>query len=113
MIRRPPRSTLFPYTTLFRSQFPDVVGVVISDDETTPKESVLAGTVGHRREEITGRIPDELDDGFTILVEPPERLSPLGERRASALCRPVALWKGRLLVRRADHVVEHVLLRQA
>src|ERR1041385_9288204 len=25
MIRRPPRSTLFPYTTLFRSQFPDIV----------------------------------------------------------------------------------------
>src|SRR5216683_8012278 len=25
MIRRPPRSTLFPYTTLFRSQQPDVV----------------------------------------------------------------------------------------
>src|SRR5256885_9999240 len=24
MIRRPPRSTLFPYTTLFRSQIPDV-----------------------------------------------------------------------------------------
>src|SRR3712207_9367863 len=23
MIRRPPRSTLFPYTTLFRSNFPD------------------------------------------------------------------------------------------
>src|SRR3712207_8872361 len=27
MIRRPPRSTLFPYTTLFRSQLVDVVGV--------------------------------------------------------------------------------------
>src|SRR2546422_6884474 len=25
MIRRPPRSTLFPYTTLFRSHRPDVV----------------------------------------------------------------------------------------
>src|SRR3989442_11012547 len=25
MIRRPPRSTLFPYTTLFRSQLPAVV----------------------------------------------------------------------------------------
>src|SRR3712207_6945000 len=24
MIRRPPRSTLFPYTTLFRSRLPDV-----------------------------------------------------------------------------------------
>src|SRR2546430_13075714 len=26
MIRRPPRSTLFPYTTLFRSQRPDSAG---------------------------------------------------------------------------------------
>src|SRR3712207_8058831 len=25
MIRRPPRSTLFPYTTLFRSSYPDYV----------------------------------------------------------------------------------------
>src|SRR2546430_12393941 len=25
MIRRPPRSTLFPYTTLFRSGFPELV----------------------------------------------------------------------------------------
>src|SRR5256885_11901916 len=24
MIRRPPRSTLFPYTTLFRSEYPDL-----------------------------------------------------------------------------------------
>src|SRR5256885_12650502 len=28
MIRRPPRSTLFPYTTLFRSQ-PHAIGVVL------------------------------------------------------------------------------------
>src|SRR3712207_7218510 len=28
MIRRPPRSTLFPYTTLFRSVGPDVVALV-------------------------------------------------------------------------------------
>src|SRR2546426_3458666 len=28
MIRRPPRSTLFPYTTLFRSRREDVVDVV-------------------------------------------------------------------------------------
>src|SRR3989454_12847585 len=26
MIRRPPRSTLFPYTTLFRSREPEVMG---------------------------------------------------------------------------------------
>src|SRR5471032_3561884 len=28
MIRRPPRSTLFPYTTLFRSRFNQPVGIV-------------------------------------------------------------------------------------
>src|SRR2546425_3634730 len=59
-------------------QFPDVVGVVISDDQATPKEGVLAGTVGHGREEIARRIPDELGDGFQILVELRERLPPLG-----------------------------------
>src|SRR3712207_7178904 len=28
MIRRPPRSTLFPYTTLFRSHMPTVLGSI-------------------------------------------------------------------------------------
>src|SRR3712207_7320269 len=32
MIRRPPRSTLFPYTTLFRSDVPDVRVVVVVRD---------------------------------------------------------------------------------
>src|SRR5256885_3072136 len=30
MIRRPPRSTLFPYTTLFRSQRPDLLAVGVA-----------------------------------------------------------------------------------
>src|SRR3989454_12746917 len=30
MIRRPPRSTLFPYTTLFRSNLVDIAGGVVS-----------------------------------------------------------------------------------
>src|SRR3712207_8644113 len=29
MIRRPPRSTLFPYTTLFRSLYPAALGVLV------------------------------------------------------------------------------------
>src|SRR5258708_29768826 len=30
MIRRPPRSTLFPYTTLFRSQIVDLAAIISS-----------------------------------------------------------------------------------
>src|SRR5258706_2094816 len=36
MIRRPPRSTLFPYTTLFRSVFCCMVASVRSSSTTTP-----------------------------------------------------------------------------
>src|SRR3712207_6908345 len=66
MIRRPPRSTLFPYTTLFRSFFPSVshCRVLIADDhpivraavrcllETTPTISVVA----ERSEEHTSEL---------------------------------------------------------
>src|SRR5258708_21673300 len=31
MIRRPPRSTLFPYTTLFRSKIPVVIALTMMD----------------------------------------------------------------------------------
>src|SRR2546422_11147254 len=36
MIRRPPRSTLFPYTTLFRSRLDDLAG------EAAPEDLLLA-----------------------------------------------------------------------
>src|SRR5258708_20063773 len=38
MIRRPPRSTLFPYTTLFRSN----VGVVVARSASIPANGLLA-----------------------------------------------------------------------
>src|SRR5258708_10390804 len=34
MIRRPPRSTLFPYTTLFRSHFPRLEWLLVGDVES-------------------------------------------------------------------------------
>src|SRR5436309_14821594 len=43
MIRRPPRSTLFPYTTLFRSIIPDVVPNLV-EREVGP-EPFLGATV--------------------------------------------------------------------
>src|SRR3712207_7917652 len=41
MIRRPPRSTLFPYTTLFRSNFPFTIGWTRDD-----RDSAIAPTSG-------------------------------------------------------------------
>src|ERR1039457_4243053 len=44
MIRRPPRSTLFPYTTLFRSRDLDaLVGAVGIDDGRTERHHLHAG----------------------------------------------------------------------
>src|SRR6266536_1639759 len=43
MIRRPPRSTLFPYTTLFRSPFHEIIGIRPS------RRSASSRTVGKDR----------------------------------------------------------------
>src|SRR3712207_7662188 len=40
MIRRPPRSTLFPYTTLFRSREPQQVARLVLGLELAPAEEV-------------------------------------------------------------------------
>src|SRR3712207_7795642 len=64
MIRRPPRSTLFPYTTLFRSQAGQLEGaadraVVGHDAELV---ALAAGVVVHEHHGAqAGRI-DELED---------------------------------------------------
>src|SRR3712207_6878405 len=53
MIRRPPRSTLFPYTTLFRS--PAVLGVDVSAAaiEVAERESRDVAGVRFRRLDVT------------------------------------------------------------
>src|ERR1051325_236861 len=53
MIRRPPRSTLFPYTTLFRSGAPEIQGVFGRAKRTRP---VHGGRSAHRSEEHTSEL---------------------------------------------------------
>src|SRR3712207_8731724 len=57
MIRRPPRSTLFPYTTLFRS-FADV-------QPRGPEGSFGYG----RREEFIGPLPHIIDRAWRVIWE--------------------------------------------
>src|SRR3989454_7641595 len=50
MIRRPPRSTLFPYTTLFRSRLPACPGARPGGDRPSDCRRVRSAlvSVGHR-----------------------------------------------------------------
>src|SRR3712207_9553709 len=54
MIRRPPRSTLFPYTTLFRSLFAACSGNDLVQNDTTENGST-AGTVIFESDNLTTR----------------------------------------------------------
>src|SRR2546422_5244508 len=48
MIRRPPRSTLFPYTTLFRSDIATLTaGKVISEELGLKLENTVLDDLGH------------------------------------------------------------------
>src|SRR3712207_9011874 len=62
MIRRPPRSTLFPYTTLFRSVHDDDVGVQPTGE--IERGAAVAGLADH--------VVAKLAEHFTE-VEPDER----------------------------------------
>src|SRR3712207_7747240 len=70
MIRRPPRSTLFPYTTLFRSTgrvggVPVIVGEEASE-RFRKVSSVAAGSVPAALDEFCGAVADHRLD----LLEP-------------------------------------------
>src|SRR3712207_8388669 len=61
MIRRPPRSTLFPYTTLFRSAVVDVVVQAVLDQREVVGHDlhglhVPAGLLGQVREQRPGLV---------------------------------------------------------
>src|SRR5260370_3967581 len=88
MIRRPPRSTLFPYTTLFRSD--SFVWVRQRNEETIHKYDVEAegwGTLGelraeilqnenlqhHRSEEHTSELQSHLNLVCRLLLEKKKR----------------------------------------
>src|SRR3712207_7909015 len=65
MIRRPPRSTLFPYTTLFRSQ----PGVGDGDDDLVAGLDGLAGAgAADVDDRLAHRLEDRLGAGERRLV---------------------------------------------
>src|SRR2546428_8249644 len=89
MIRRPPRSTLFPYTTLFRPPRPPRPGRPTSSRTPGPPRSGRPRSRGRRSEEHTSELQSRSDLVCRLLLEkknkntppPPESLhSELGHR---------------------------------
>src|SRR3712207_7228190 len=83
MIRRPPRSTLFPYTTLFRSALQntrEVQAALVSRGELRCDRAVVQGRAGVVRE-----LPDGRDRQF-LLLRSEEHTSEL-QSRQYLVCR--------------------------
>src|SRR3712207_8043896 len=62
MIRRPPRSTLFPYTTLFRSPLlePGDVGVAAQEPEQLDDDRAEVELLGRQQRETLGHVEAHL-----------------------------------------------------
>src|SRR2546422_7542761 len=71
MIRRPPRSTLFPYTTLFRSTLSRNYTLGIELGKGKSLEQALAGraSVAERSEEHTSELQSRLHLVCRLLLE--------------------------------------------
>src|SRR3712207_8360766 len=97
MIRRPPRSTLFPYTTLFRSELAGLVGpgaVAVEGDAET-----VDADLGHGDSFPARLCPDPGDDvevaGTRFAVRSEEHTSEL-QSRQYLVCR--------LLLEKKQHI---------
>src|SRR5260370_33001360 len=66
MIRRPPRSTLFPYTTLFRSMFGRFPAIDFNPDEVV---ALGAAVQAGRSEEHTSELQSHLNLVCRLLLE--------------------------------------------
>src|SRR2546422_3073745 len=89
MIRRPPRSTLFPYTTLFRSQAED--GIRDSRDWSSDVCS------SDRSEEHTSELQSRLHLVCRLLLRSEEHTSEL-QSRLHLVCRLLLEKKKQLLI---------------
>src|SRR3712207_9173563 len=97
MIRRPPRSTLFPYTTLFRSDVPapDVAPIALGQSTSGNIESpgredhwTFDGTNGQQVYVDTDSVAGGGGSTGPRLPPQPPNGTPLGEATRLSLCTP-------------------------
>src|SRR2546429_8307137 len=92
MIRRPPRSPLFPYTTLFRSVFLDLEDAVAPADKEQARKNIVAGLLEHdwkaRGKTVSVRV-NGIDTHYMYrdVVDVVEQAGRSEERRVGKECR--------------------------
>src|SRR5437588_7204850 len=98
MIRRPPRSTLFPYTTLFRSWITARSHKNCSITPTTWRPGSRTSTGSARSEEHTSELQSHSDLVCRLLLEKKKLMAPgytridlIAEERDAPERRPPAL----------------------
>src|SRR3989449_3288807 len=101
MIRRPPRSTLFPYTTLFRSRVLPVVAEIVDEADDEPDRQVdVRGEDGE---------DDEVRDLLELLERRVERnVDPRSEEHTSELQSRLHLVCRLLLEKKKKKHTRHV-----
>src|SRR3712207_8658556 len=97
MIRRPPRSTLFPYTTLFRSEG---VGATPSSGKVTRKRDSPGGG--------SSRVPLICWTSLVTMVRPRGRLGARSEEHTSELQSRQYL-VCRLLLEKKKYIIHYTL----
>src|SRR3712207_8728980 len=88
MIRRPPRSTLFPYTTLFRSLVRIVALVEAGDGRRKGGRRALVVAIQRQRRPELGlgqRRRKAVELGFEVVAEVADRCPPRSEEHTSEL----------------------------
>src|SRR5260370_20967331 len=96
MIRRPPRSTLFPYTTLFRSPARSTATPVSIRARSTSSVSNISPVYGHRSkrarsEEHTSELQSHLNLVCRLLLEKKKKHRPRAREDALHVARLPAL----------------------
>src|SRR5258707_10865281 len=88
MIRRPPRSTLFPYTTLFRSD-PTVRRLVVAVERSGARIIATAASRRRRSEEHTSELQSRQYLVCRLLLEKKNNRRSCLLHRLGVACRPL------------------------
>src|SRR5689334_23926955 len=88
MIRRPPRSTLFPYTTLFRSGIAPGLGIRLRRRQHDAQCGRCAGCRDSRSEEHTSELQSQFHLVCRLLLEKKKKLI----NRSMPLCSNCLTW---------------------